>query len=222
MSHLVELQSLDFLLEIRSSLQAERMTGPASTFIRAKYYSSRLHRFFSEDPIGFMGGPNFYGYSENDPINRIDPFGLASLVFSISDGKLTVFPDHGRPFSIDASSGNDDCRNDPDCVRRSNVGPIPPGHYVLFSGQISGNIFYNIARLIIRLQDWGSFRVTLLPEFNTETFGRRGFFLHGGIRLGSAGCIDVGGGLFGNEATKRLLEVLRADPDGLVPVTVSP
>jgi hypothetical protein len=35
-----------------------------------------LQRFISEDPIGFLGGMNFYGYVGNNPISYRDPFGL--------------------------------------------------------------------------------------------------------------------------------------------------
>jgi hypothetical protein len=39
-------------------------------------------------------------------------------------------------------------------------------------------------------EDWGDARVTLRPA--GDTCGRSGFFLHGGVISGSAGCIDVG------------------------------
>ncbi len=32
--------------------------------------------FISEDPIRFRGGINFYAYVGNNPVNRLDPFGL--------------------------------------------------------------------------------------------------------------------------------------------------
>src|SRR6185503_16194443 len=35
---------------------------------RARYYSSTLHRFISEDPIGFAGGINAYAYTADDPV----------------------------------------------------------------------------------------------------------------------------------------------------------
>ncbi len=45
-------------------------------FFRARYYSPALHRFISEDPIGFRGGINRYAYVSNNPITFRDPFGL--------------------------------------------------------------------------------------------------------------------------------------------------
>ena len=70
--------------------------------------------------------------------------------------------------------------------------------------------------------DWGSFRVPIRPEAGTLVPGRdpSSFKLHGGRRPGSAGCIDVGGGIFGDSMTQRLLKDLRSDPDGRIPLIV--
>ncbi len=43
---------------------------------RARYYDPTLARFISEDPIGLGGGINPFAYSDNEPINSRDPFGL--------------------------------------------------------------------------------------------------------------------------------------------------
>ncbi|MDC9616117.1 DUF6531 domain-containing protein [Xenorhabdus khoisanae] len=43
---------------------------------RFRYYSPETGQYISPDPIGLMGGLNPYGYVHN-PINFIDPFGLA-------------------------------------------------------------------------------------------------------------------------------------------------
>ena len=45
-------------------------------YVRARYYSPRLARFMSDDPIGLAGGTNLQSYAENDPVNTIDPTGL--------------------------------------------------------------------------------------------------------------------------------------------------
>jgi RHS repeat-associated protein len=43
---------------------------------RMRYYDPNSGRFSSEDPIGFIGGGNFYVYVLNNPANWDDPFGL--------------------------------------------------------------------------------------------------------------------------------------------------
>ena len=45
-------------------------------YYRARYYDAKVGRFFSEDPIRFRAGVNFYAYVENDPANENDPLGL--------------------------------------------------------------------------------------------------------------------------------------------------
>ena len=56
-------------------------------YYRRRYYSSRSHRFISNDPSGFEGGFNFYLYVLNNPLTRVDPFGLkAGDPFLSQDG----------------------------------------------------------------------------------------------------------------------------------------
>jgi RHS repeat-associated protein len=52
--------------------------GTGLYYYRARYYSPAMQRFISEDPIGFAGGDtNLYAYVGGDPVNGIDPSGLA-------------------------------------------------------------------------------------------------------------------------------------------------
>jgi RHS repeat-associated protein len=53
--------------------------GNGLYFYRARYYSPRLGRFVSQDPLGFAGsGTNLYAYTNNSPVNLVDPYGLES------------------------------------------------------------------------------------------------------------------------------------------------
>ena len=49
-------------------------------YYRARWYDPQHGRFVSEDPIGFSGGINLYGYVGNNPTNFIDPLGLEKLI----------------------------------------------------------------------------------------------------------------------------------------------
>ncbi len=51
--------------------------GVAGLYLyRLRHYSSWLHRFVSEDPIGSLGGDNRYRYVSNNPLLFTDPLGL--------------------------------------------------------------------------------------------------------------------------------------------------
>jgi RHS repeat-associated protein len=45
-------------------------------YFRARFYDPATGRFSSEDPNGFASGLNFYGFVGNNPVGRIDPYGL--------------------------------------------------------------------------------------------------------------------------------------------------
>jgi RHS repeat-associated protein len=47
-------------------------------YYRARYYDPGTGRFLSEDPIGFLGGTDFYIYAANNVTDNSDPFGLQS------------------------------------------------------------------------------------------------------------------------------------------------
>lgn len=52
----------------------------------ARPYSPNLQRWITRDPIGEQGGVNLYGYVQNDPVNFIDPLGLANITLNINWG----------------------------------------------------------------------------------------------------------------------------------------
>ncbi|SRR6266568_6259082 len=47
---------------------------------RARYYNPAIGRFLSEDPLGFLAGPNFYAYAADDPIDLVDPSGMQEIM----------------------------------------------------------------------------------------------------------------------------------------------
>ena len=46
-------------------------------YYRARYYDQSIGRFLNEDPIGFEGGSNYYGYALANPLSFVDPEGLS-------------------------------------------------------------------------------------------------------------------------------------------------
>ena len=74
--------------------------------------------------------------------------------------------------------------------RAADKGPIPEGAYWIDPGELVDlrkkwfySLFYE--------SGWGTHRITLHPYPQTKTYGRGGFFLHGGSTPGSIGCIDL-------------------------------
>ena len=65
--------------------------GTGLYFYRARYYDPAGGRFISEDPIGFEGGINFYGYALNSPTNLRDPSGRSAGTVAIGLGGLICF-----------------------------------------------------------------------------------------------------------------------------------
>lgn len=189
---------------------------------RGRYYSPSLQRFISEDPIGFNGGDvNLYAYVGNSPVNHIDPFGLTELTYYVDSGTLVVTTNEGYRYYITATSGRGDAMNDPSRSSEKFIGPIPPGEYYIDMKNFTdpgymGDIARNVRG------DWGDWRVPITPQPWNDAQGRDGFYLHGGFLPGSAGCIDLGGGIHGDATTDFVRDELKRDPDGIINVTIWP
>ncbi|ARN66134.1 DUF2778 domain-containing protein [Vibrio parahaemolyticus] len=130
------------------------------------------------------------------------------IVFSISRGKLNLVTPC-LSLSIKATSGRGNCLNNASltCQMKSFEGPLPVGSYYINPSEVSDPNM--LGDMIRRTKgDWGDWRVRLHPVAGSKTHGRDNFFLHGGGLPGSAGCIDIGGGVIGNEITDKILSYI--------------
>jgi RHS repeat-associated protein len=58
------------------TLISGKLDASGMLFRRNRYYDPATGRWTQEDPIGFRGGLNLYGFVGGDPINFSDPYGL--------------------------------------------------------------------------------------------------------------------------------------------------
>jgi RHS repeat-associated protein len=66
-------------------------------YMRNRYYDPELGRFIAVDPLGYVDGPNAYGFAVNDPVNHCDRLGLDALFVDPFSGKTRVFT-NGQEF----------------------------------------------------------------------------------------------------------------------------
>ncbi|MCK1511032.1 hypothetical protein IVB22_00270 [Bradyrhizobium sp. 190] len=74
-------------------------------YYRARHYSPAWGRFLQTDPIGYRGGNHLYAYVGNDPVNLIDPFGLASDNPSTNSASTIALPAVGGASGAAATAG---------------------------------------------------------------------------------------------------------------------
>jgi RHS repeat-associated protein len=74
-----------FLYAGQLGIQSE---GNGLLYLRARYYSSYLHRFINADPTGFDGGLNWYSYANNSPMMYVDPDGEIAFIAIIAIGAI--------------------------------------------------------------------------------------------------------------------------------------
>jgi RHS repeat-associated protein len=71
--------------------------GTGLYYYRARYYDPTRSRFISEDPIGLAGGDlNLFARVGNNPLNWIDPLGLARIGSRPLDSKWIPFNGYWR------------------------------------------------------------------------------------------------------------------------------
>jgi hypothetical protein len=98
-------------------------------------------------------------------------------------------------YSYKAVSGKPDAKGNFDysveAQKKGFRGPIPEGTYWIRPDEFWENSWYKRGSY----SAWGNYRITIHPFTTTQTYGRGGFFIHGGDVPGSAGCIDLTGAI---------------------------
>ncbi|MFY7843355.1 MAG: RHS repeat-associated core domain-containing protein [Rhabdochlamydiaceae bacterium] len=61
-------------------------------FFGHRFYDPHLGRWLTPDPDGFNDGMNLYAYVHNDPINRLDLFGLSATQLNLTFDHLSFAP----------------------------------------------------------------------------------------------------------------------------------
>lgn len=102
-----------------------------------------------------------------------------SIPFSAEFNAVSGLPDKNKSFDYSVES-----------QKKKDRGPIPEGKYWIRPDEFWENASY---KLWAKDSSWGNYRITLHPFKKTETYGRGGFFIHGGSTPGSKGCVDLTG-----------------------------
>ncbi len=105
-----------------------------------RYYSPRMGRYISSDPIGVEGGGNSYGYVGGNPLSGIDPSGLLEFFNYQLNSQPTTKLKCGCGDSYEAFSGTGEARNNPNMAANIDVGPIPRGIYYIVNRPTGGRL----------------------------------------------------------------------------------
>jgi len=64
---------------------------------RARYYDPLKGRFLQRDPLGYVAGMNLYAYVSDNPLNLLDPLGLAPFSWDIQNSGTILDDDTKAP-----------------------------------------------------------------------------------------------------------------------------
>jgi len=108
------------------------------------------------------------------------------------EGDMLYVDENGKTiYSTKATSGKGEHMNNPASQHLENLGPIPEGEYSYLNTNWTKLSKGQQLWRLMKGGDWGSHNVRLDIVHNIQPH-RSGFYLHGGIFPGSAGCIDAG------------------------------
>jgi len=97
-----------------------------------RYYDPSTGRYLRPDPIGQLGGINVYLYTENNPINAIDPLGLKLTIRGTAKEKALI---NAWLNQIEKAARNCNSEDARDILRRLSLVRDPNGmeFFIMFS-----------------------------------------------------------------------------------------
>lgn len=139
------------------------------------------------------------GYDEEGNKVYENVQGYKELLF-FQGSELQWLQESGERMIWDAASGilDEFGQTQPKFQKSKDIGPIPEGFYSV-SPEETYSIYKDIKNLklweipiwSLGYKSWGFYKTPIVPLGGTETYGRTGFYIHGGFFEGSKGCIDL-------------------------------
>ena len=167
-----------------------------------RYYSPKLGRYITSDPIGLTGGFNTYLYAFGNPVIWFDLDGLLACTYEITARQLKCTNNAGQSMTINGGhvkAGQGKCQDKLACIKKKKKGPLPPGMYTIYSASQTKSK---------RHPRW----MFLGPNAANQMYKRKGFFIHPwGI---SEGCITI----YFNSDFKKLSKWAEQDKGGTMNV----
>ena len=116
--------------------------------------------------------------------------------WSAVSGKAAPAEDYGGAYGGAGFGGDNHVEFDysGEAQKAHDRGPIPEGMYWLDPTELHDmRLWHHVPNpaYLIESSGWGTHRITIHPHISTQTYGRGGFFIHGGASPGSIGCIDL-------------------------------
>lgn len=184
--------------------------APQKLTLKEKLHKQRMENMATGERVlnRIKNGEYLESHNRNDMLNKYHAY----MIFSISACSLTIHT-HCDFMTIQATSGKDNYLNDNSIASQmaSFKGVTPVGKYIIKPFEFSDpNIVIDLKRNAIDGADWGDWRVRMhnKTDEGINYYGRDNFFLHCGEWDGSAGCIDIGGGILGDNTTDKVKRII--------------
>ncbi|CAB1055986.1 Rhs family protein [Olavius sp. associated proteobacterium Delta 1] len=155
-----------------------------------RYYDPKTGRYLTPDPIGLLGGINLFAYADNNPTNRLDPYGLLNILAGVGGSAVGVAGVEGSG-GIVINPGIGRSKADAGVFGSVGGGLGLNVSADAFLGYIKGDISNVSGTTINQNLIIGPISITSIVDINT------GEFLGGTIGLGPSATL-VGGSITGS------------------------